>query len=440
MRYIPLSASRHTNFRLPAFTVQTVPWMHMKWLPFLLFLLPITVLAQLRGSRHLEMASEWDHTASILVPDEAYPTYELYGKIMRGLARRHPDRCELQNWGTLPSGREILTLRLTKDVQTLNDRPRVLCTAAMHGDETAGYWLLLRLAEHLLENNPDGLLDETEIYLNPLANPDGAFLIGNHTLAGAHRGNINGVDLNRNYPDPDDGIHPDNNTYQPETRIFMAAARTHGFDLAINLHGGAEVFNYPWDTYRHHHPDTDWWRRVGRDFAKRAQAASGNARYFRDRQSGTTNGYDWYPIAGSRQDYMNYYHRCREATLEVSDAKRFPANALADLWTYVHPALIGYLKEARFGLHGRIMDRYTGEPINARISIPGHDRDNSDIFADGSMGDFHRFLAAGKYEVHFSANGYRTEVRQVTIANGQRVALDVELEPMHAGGPEIKRK
>lgn len=403
----------------------------MKWLSLLFFLLPFSLLAQIPGYRQLTMAVDSDvSTLSTLVPENAYPTYSHYLRIMRGLADRYPDRCELEDWGTLPSGRKILALRLTENVGVLNDRPRVLCTAAMHGDETAGYWLLLRTAEELLKSDKEGLLGKMEIYLNPLANPDGAYLAGNHTLSGARRGNGNGVDLNRNYPDPDDGDHPDDNIYQPETRIFMSVAESHDFDLAINLHGGAEVFNYPWDTYRSRHADTDWWRRISREFAQRAQAASPGVSYFKDRHNGVTNGHDWYPIAGSRQDYMNYYLRCREATLEVSEAKRFPAHKLSALWSYIRPALYGYFSEASFGLHGRVRDAQTGRPLIAHLSIPGHDHRNSDIFTNGHLSDFHRYLAAGTYEVEFSAPGYAPSWHTVVIKDGKRTDLLVELSPI----------
>jgi len=395
----------------------------MKQLVLLLLLFPFVLVAQTTTPPRR------------LVPVAAYPTYLKYVEVMEGLARRYPDRCTLETWGTLPSGRKILALRLTDSIAVERPRPQVLCTAAMHGDETAGYWLLLRLAEQLLSDDHSHLLTDLDVYLNPLANPDGAYHGGNQSLRGAIRGNGAGVDLNRNYPDPDDGAHPDGYRYQPETDIFMSVAREHNFDLAINIHGGAEVFNYPWDTYRDRHPDTEWWRRVGREFADRAQSASGSGGYFKDRHNGTTNGHDWYPIAGSRQDYMNYYHRCREATLEVSNRKKFPAEDLPLLWRYVSPALTGYLNEARLGLHGTVTDRATGQPLNARIQIPGHDRANSDVYTDRRYGDFYRYLAAGQYQVLFSAPGYVPMWESVTIVDGQRTTLVVKLERL-----EVTRK
>ena len=371
-----------------------------------------------------------DNTNRSLVPEAAYPSYPEYEAIMRGLTLRYPENCALEVWGTLPSGHRILTLRITNQVAKAEARPQVLCSATMHGDETAGYWLLLKLADHLLSENPGNILQDLDIFINPLANPDGAFRRGDASLRGASRGNAANVDLNRNYPDPDDGPHPDDHDYQPETEIFMRAAREHSFDLAINLHGGAEVFNYPWDTYRNRHPDNDWWQRISRDFASRAQTASRRNGYFNDRHNGVTNGHDWYPVAGSRQDYMNYYHRCREATLEVSNRKHFPAQDLPDLWNWVSPALIGFINEGRLGLHGVVTDRETGRPLAAQLSIPGHDRANSDIFADGAYGNFHRYLAKGDYQVLFSAPGYVPQWRNVSIRDGQRTNLKVSLEQL----------
>lgn len=398
----------------------------MKFLPALLLLLSLSLAGQ-GSSRNLEMVDRYRPGQQLLVPQAAYPTYDLYLRLLDDLAARYPERCTVETWGTLPSGRKIMALRIAAGEAT-EARPRILCTATMHGDETAGYWLMLRMAEHLLTENPGGLLDELTIYINPLANPDGAFTSDDKTLFGARRGNANGVDLNRNYPDPDDGAHPDQNDYQPETKIFQDIATTYGFDLAVNLHGGAEVFNYPWDTYRSRHADNDWWQRIAREFAARAQAASGSKRYFHDRHDGTTNGHDWYPISGSRQDYMNYYHRCREATLEVSDVKRFPAHQLPELWQYLHPALLAYIGEARYGIHGTVTDAATGAPLRANIAIPGHDQHNSDVFSDGPAGDFYRFLEEGNYQVAISAPGYKTAWESVSVSNGERIQLNIKLE------------
>ncbi|MGB3802154.1 MAG: M14 family zinc carboxypeptidase [Lewinella sp.] len=395
--------------------------------PVLLFLL-LGSLLPVFGQDDLRVSMLLDRNATTLVPPEAYPSYDVYEDIMFELARRHPQRCRIEIWGTLPSGRRILVLKLADDVRHSRARPQVLCTATMHGDELAGYWVLLQLAETLLRDDAGGLLSDVALFINPLANPDGAFRAGNRSLAGAQRGNAQGIDLNRNYPDPDDGRYPDGNDHQPETRIFMRAAESHGFDLAINFHGGAELFNYPWDTFRNRHPDTEWWRGVSRDFAQTAQRDSRLGNYFKDRANGTTNGHDWYPISGSRQDYMNYYHRTREATVEITNAKRFPAKDLPDLWVSLRGALLNYLDEARYGIHGIVTDQVTGLPLRAHVTIPGHDEMQSSVYSERITGDFYRYLAPGTYRLVVSAPGYRSRTVIVSLRDKQRRELQIALE------------
>ena len=107
-----------------------------------------------------------------------------------------------------------------------------------------GAVLMLRLIDSLLttygsDTRITNMVDEMEIWINPLANPDGTYNGGNHTVSGATRGNANGYDLNRNFPDPEDGPTP-GGTRQIETTHMMNIATAHNFVLSMNFHGGAE--------------------------------------------------------------------------------------------------------------------------------------------------------------------------------------------------------
>jgi murein tripeptide amidase MpaA len=104
----------------------------------------------------------------------------------------------------------------------------------MHGDEVTGYVLMLRLIDYLLSNYQTDarikkLIDSTEIWINPLANPDGTYAAGNTDISGATRANANGYDLNRNFPDPESGEYP-GGTRQKETQDMM------NFMQKINLY------------------------------------------------------------------------------------------------------------------------------------------------------------------------------------------------------------
>ncbi len=139
------------------------------------------------------------------------------------------------------------------------------------------------------------LVDETEIWINPLANPDGTYFGGDDTVGDAIRyyttndGGNSEVDPNRNFPDFVDGDHPDGNPWWPETEAMIALAESQTFVLSANFHDGVEVVNYPWDSDVRRHPDDSWFQALARDFADLAQADSPGG-YMTDFDNGITNG------------------------------------------------------------------------------------------------------------------------------------------------------
>lgn len=360
-----------------------------------------------------------------------YPTYTAYESIMAQFATDHPDLCRLITISTLASGRKIQILKITDNPDIAENEPEFLYTSSIHGDETTGYVLMLHLIDYLLANyNVDpritSIINNTEIYINPLANPDGTYKGGNASVNGATRGNANNVDLNRNYADPEDGPHPDGNPWQPETVAFMNFAGFHHFTMSANFHGGEEVINYPWDTWSRLAADDNWWVYVSREYADTVHLHA-PANYMNEFENGITNGYAWYTISGGRQDYMNYFRNCREVTMEISDTKLLPANQLINHWNYNYRSLLNYLEQSNFGLHGIVTDSITGVPLNARVDIIGHDLDSSHVFTDPAAGDYHRLLKGGTYNVTFSAAGHISKTITVQITDRQKTDLNVQL-------------
>ncbi|MCD4735966.1 MAG: carboxypeptidase regulatory-like domain-containing protein, partial [Bacteroidales bacterium] len=310
--------------------------------------------------------------------------------------------------------------------------PRFLYTSSMHGDELTGFILMMHLIDHLLENYGQDtritdMINNTEIWINPLANPDGAYYSGNHTVSGAIRFNINNVDLNRNYPDPEDGPHPDGKSWQKETLEYMELADSVSVVMEANLHSGAEVCNYPWDTWYQRHADDDWWQYVCREYADTVHAFAPSG-YLDDLNNGITNGYDWYSIAGGRQDYMNYFHDCREFILELSNIHLPPESSLPSYWEYNYRSLINYIEQIRFGITGTVTDSVSGEPVRALVRIPGHDADSSEVYSDINSGKYFRPLFEGNYNIAFEAPGYKTKiVNGIQINNRTLQTLNVQL-------------
>ena len=361
-----------------------------------------------------------------------YPTYGAYEEIMEQFATSYPDLCKIYNIGTLPSGRKLLVARISDNVGVEEDEPEFLYTSTMHGDETTGYVLMLHLIDYLLTNYGQdaritNMVNEIDLWINPLANPDGTYYGGNNTVNGARRYNANYVDLNRNYHDPEDGLHPDGNAWQPETIAFMAFAEERSFVMSANFHGGAEVMNYPWDTWYKLTADDNWWKMVSREYADTAHVNSPSG-YMTEYQNGITNGAQWYSISGGRQDYMNYFHQCREVTAEISNNKLPPASQLLNFWNYNYRSLLNYIEQVTYGVRGTVTDSLTGEPLKAMVSISGHDKDSSMVFSSLPVGNYHRLLKTGTYNLTFSAEGYvEKTISNVAVQDLSTVRLNVKL-------------
>ena len=372
---------------------------------------------------------------SLLLDWDAYPTYPAYVAMMDSFALNYPNLCTIVNIGTTVQGRSLLFAKISTNVNQEENEPEVQFSSSMHGDEVTGFVLMLRLIDYLLRNygtDPEvtNMLDNEEIWINPLANPDGTYHGGNNSVNGAIRYNANNIDLNRNFPDPAAGQHPDGNSWQPETQAMMNFFAQHSFTISANFHGGEEVFNYPWDTWQRRHPDDSWWISIGRAYADTVHLHA-PAGYMTDLNNGITDGYDWYRVTGGRQDFMTYFKHGREVTIELSHTKLLPANQLPAYWGYNQRSFLLYLQNALYGIRGVVTDFNTGLPVAAKIEVLSHDVDSSDVRTDPQVGDYHRMIAPGTYSVHYSATGYTTQVIDGIVVSTRHITpVNVQLVPL----------
>lgn len=278
-----------------------------------------------------------------------YPTYQVYLEMMQRWAEEFPTLCHVDTIGTSVRNRLILSMYI--EPQTDDDlyRPEFFYSSTIHGDEVTGYVMMLRLIDTLLHgygSNPQytDLINRTRISINPLANPDGTYRRNDNTVQGSVRYNANNVDLNRNYPNP---FVPVKAALQPENQAMIDYFAAHNFRLSANLHGGAEVMNYPWDSFtsaQMPHHDSDWWIDVCRRFVDTSRTYDNT--HFRDTySSGYTAGGDWYVITGGRQDYVNYTFNCLEMTMEISTQKTLSSNRLPEYWQFLQHSLVNYIEE-----------------------------------------------------------------------------------------------
>ncbi|MBP5528371.1 MAG: T9SS type A sorting domain-containing protein [Bacteroidales bacterium] len=297
------------------------------------------------ASKAVNMAATVEEMASW----DRYPTYQTYLAMMQRWANEYPDLCSIDTIGLSLQGRLILAVHIEGIREADIYKPQFFYSSTIHGDEVTGYVMMLRLIDTLLASYGTSqrltdLVNETAIYINPLANPDGTYHGGNTTVSNSVRENSAGIDLNRRYPDP---FQSYNYAIPQENQAMIDYFSSHNFRLSANLHGGSEVMNYPWDCYttlQNPHPQAAWWREVCTRFVDTSRIYSVN--HFNDvTPSGVIAGGDWYVIHGGRQDYVNYYHNCLELTMEISRQKTLSSTRLPEYWNFLAPSFINYIAE-----------------------------------------------------------------------------------------------
>ena len=363
-----------------------------------------------------------------------YPTYSVYVQMMQKFANDYPDFAVLDTIGYSQNNHLVLALKISDNPNTDENEPEFFYSAQMHGDELVGQVLMLRLIDYLLTNyNSDSqvqnLVNNVEIWINPLANPDGLYHGSDNNVSSATRYYYNYVDPNRNFPSPN-STHPDGEAYTQETSDMMNFISNHHFNMSANLHSGAEVANYPWDTwdsYTKTTADNNWWIHVCSEYANTVFNNSNNYYFKGISNNGYIEGGDWYIIYGGRQDYITYFKNGREMTLELSNDKLLDAQLLPQHWNYNYHSFLNYINQSLYGLRGIITDADTGEPIEAKVEIFNHDIDNSFVFSNLPIGNYHRYLKAGNYNVTFSKTGYVSQTKNIQITDNAETIQNVSL-------------
>ena len=182
---------------------------------------------------------------------------------------------EVVDIGDTVNGQDILAVRVTADADNVEDgsRPAVLYAAAQHAREWITPEMTRRLMHHVLDNyGTDAeiteLVDTTELWFLPVANPDGydfTFTEGNRLWRKNVRDNNgdgqitvgDGVDLNRNfavkwgYDNEGSSPDPSSDTYrgpgpnsEPETQALDGLFADVGFEFFVNYHSAAELLLY----------------------------------------------------------------------------------------------------------------------------------------------------------------------------------------------------
>jgi hypothetical protein len=357
----------------------------------------------------------------LTAPYNYYPTHAQMGTILATIETNYPAIARDFQWGTSIQGRALWGLVISDNVSTSEAEPEVRLSSSMHGDEVTGQVLLLDFAHYLTENygvagreDVTNLVDNYEIHLMPMYNPDGT--------ASSQRYNANGVDLNRNFPLPA-GEDP---TQEIENQQFMNYANGHHFVLSSNYHGGALVVNYPWDYTYTLAPDDAACIKFSLEYS-----TYNSPMYNGAFDQGITNGAAWYVALGTLQDWSYDQTDCIDVTIEVSNTKWPAGSQLPTFWNENRESLMHYVKSARYGVNGVVTGSDTGQPLDATVTVTGN---SVSVHTDPSHGDYYKLLDTGTYALTFSSPGYITRtITGVSTTWGTPTVLDVALDPVAYG-------
>jgi hypothetical protein len=219
-----------------------------------------------------------------------YRTYNDMLTFFQERETRYPDLFRLYDVGdswekeNALADRDLYVARLTSP-RGPTEKPKLFLVAEHHAREIITPEVAMDFIDDLLENYDQDptitwLLDQREVWVMPMANPDG------HARAAQMedwRKNTNqaqrcsggsppwsyGVDLNRNYGyewglDVGSSPEPCNLTYrgeapfsEPETRAIRDLVRDEHFNILVSLHSYGKLVLYPWAHTWHPAPDAE---------------------------------------------------------------------------------------------------------------------------------------------------------------------------------------
>ena len=177
---------------------------------------------------------------------QGYRSFNEIVALLNSTSLKYPAISKLVQYGTSQQGKPLLALRVSNHLNDGAKVPRVMLTAATHGDEIITTEVLLNLMGEIItssETNPryKKFLDNLEIVFIPVLNPDG--------FAEQNRYD-NGSDPNRSYP------FPENVTGDPTASIngIINFVKTYPITGSIDFHAFGRLIMYPWGYTKNYLP------------------------------------------------------------------------------------------------------------------------------------------------------------------------------------------
>jgi len=347
-----------------------------------------------------------------------YHTYDQMRTELINLANTYSTIAKLDTIGLSVQGRPILCLKISDNPQLNEIEPKTRIVGAIHGNEWIGAEVSFLYAKYLLENYSSdntirNLVNNREIYIIPILNPDGH--------VNQSRYNANGIDLNRNfgYIKNASGSAPYD---QPESRAMHEFSKKRNFNLSLSFHSGAIYVNYIWN-YTPVRCADDRYNQMVEYYSQQYGNITGYP---------ITEGYDWYQTLGDLNDYSYGINGDIDWTIELSNEFIPDPSQIDPIFNTNKPAMNLFVRKMGQGIGGVVIDSLRGDTIKeARITIYPVDWP---IWTDQCTGDFIRPLLPGTYSIKVEAPGYTPKtVSEITVEQDTLTWVNVYLTPRNDG-------
>ena len=332
-----------------------------------------------------------------------FPSYAEIESSVEEFAQQYPDLCQLDTIGESVEGRSIYRLVITNNPLEQRKIPEVRIIGGIHGDECQSVDEVLRIIDWLLrgydvDSERRRFVDNIEFHIVPLVNPDG--------YVATTRENANYLDINRNFGFSWSESNPLSPFSEPESRAIRDFSQQQAFVLGLSYHTQANYVNGPWNYTPFHPRDEDLIDAIGYDYA-------GDSSY------DVVFGWDWYEITGDVNDWSLGTQGTFDWTIELTSSNN-------PVWDVHEPGLRAFFNWAFRGVQGTVTDKITGESLHAMITV---EPEGAPIFSDSVLGDYHRILMDGNYEITAWAPGYQPKTIENIEVSGDVRRVDFALSP-----------
>ncbi len=263
--------------------------------------------------------------------------YHSYGELEQdlfALEESFPDLARISVLGLTHEGRNIYALKISDNVHSDEDEAEVLIIGCHHAREWISVEIPYLLGEYLVENYATDsqvrdLVDESEIWIIPLLNPDGLqYSIHFYRYWRKNRRDNGdgtfGVDLNRNYgyqwgydnegssPFTSSGIYRGPSAFsEPETQAIRDLFMLRNFSSLISYHSYSQVILYPWGFTDQPAPDDALLDQIAADMSTQMQGVNGTVYGF------FQSGESFYLTNGDTTDWSYGVYGIPSYTIEL---------------------------------------------------------------------------------------------------------------------------